>query len=306
MLLVAVIPETVSTRPLLRGLVTNAGISGVALLITAIIQTSKNSLSLYHAIFIIHILYFTGMLVAPSGNYQGSMQSHLRRAILALIMTYGSVLLFTGFAFYIWARAPTFGQNHECNSQIKYIFFFKSVIVTTGWLRRLWMAGLGISLALLIVVPLASCLCMCFLGDASGSSSGGGGMKETSKKSSKLLAAVYGVVMLELYEKRNQHLLTAGEDQWTFGQIFSIIQMISVLNEVLHFLLSGCSAEEEEEGEPGDEEQVNAQAQQPDSASIRSQKTRLPKFSMPWKRKEDDSGGNTPTTVTEKTSTRVS
>jgi len=159
------------------------------------------------------------------------------------------------------------------------------------------MAGLGISLALLIVVPLASCLCMCFLGDASGSSSGGGGMKETSKKSSKLLAAVYGVVMLELYEKRNQHLLTAGEDQWTFGQIFSIIQMISVLNEVLHFLLSGCSAEEEEEGEPGDEEQVNAQAQQPDSASIRSQKTRLPKFSMPWKRKEDDSGGNTPTTV---------
>jgi hypothetical protein len=68
-------------------------------------------------------------------------------------------------------------------------------------------------------------------------------------------------------ERRNQHLLTAGEDQWTFSQIFSITQMISVLDEVLHFLL--CSADEEEEGEPGDEEQVNAQAQQPDSASIR-------------------------------------
>ena len=69
MLLVAVIPETASTAPLLHGLITNAGISGVALLITAIIQTSKHSLSLYHAIFIIHILYFTGILVAPSGKH---------------------------------------------------------------------------------------------------------------------------------------------------------------------------------------------------------------------------------------------
>jgi len=301
MLLVAIIPETKSTSPLLHGLITNAGISGVALLITALIQTSKNSLSLYHAVFIIHILYFTGILVAPSGNYKGSVHSHLRRAIMAVVMTYGSVLLFTGYAFYVWARAPTFGQNHECNSQIKYIFFFKSISVTTGWLRRLWMAGLGISLALLILLPLISCLCICLLGDGSGSgSSSGGGVKRTSTKSSKFLAAVYGVVMLELYEKRNQHLLSAGENQWTFGQIFSIIQIISVFNELLHFLLSGCSADEEEEGEPGDEEPVNAQPQQPDSASIGSRKTRLPTFSMPWKRKEekkDNSRDNTPTTV---------
>ena len=67
MLLMAIIPEIEITKPLLEVLVGNAGISGLALLITAIVQTVQKKLSLYHAIFIIHMLYFTGIMVAPSG-----------------------------------------------------------------------------------------------------------------------------------------------------------------------------------------------------------------------------------------------
>ena len=68
MLLMALIPEVDITKPLLEVLVGNAGISGLALLVTAIVQTVQNQLSLYHAIFIIHMLYFTGIMVAPSGK----------------------------------------------------------------------------------------------------------------------------------------------------------------------------------------------------------------------------------------------
>ena len=67
MLLMAIIPEVEITKPLLEVLVGNAGISGLALLVTAIVQTVQKQLSLYHAIFIIHMLYFTGIMVAPSG-----------------------------------------------------------------------------------------------------------------------------------------------------------------------------------------------------------------------------------------------
>ena len=68
MLLMAIIPEVEITKPLLEVLVGNAGISVLALLVTAIVQTVKKQLSLYHAIFIIHMLYFTGIIVMPSGK----------------------------------------------------------------------------------------------------------------------------------------------------------------------------------------------------------------------------------------------
>jgi hypothetical protein len=67
------------------------------------------------------------------------------------------------------------GQNSEYNSRV---FFFKSAIATTGQLRRLLMANLGI----LEILPHA---CACF--PAGGSGDGfGGEMRGTSRKSSGL------------------------------------------------------------------------------------------------------------------------
>ena len=100
-------------------------------------------------------------------------------------MTYGSIMLFTGYAFYVWATAPTFGTTPECNNEIKYIFFFRSVRATVGWLRNLWMTGLGATLGLMILVPLASCLCLCFLG------SGGGGRSSIRKNTVKYSKPLY-------------------------------------------------------------------------------------------------------------------
>ena len=67
-LLIALIPSTPYTDPLLGALFTNASINGLGLLITAIVQTAQNDLSLYPALFVQHLLFFLGVGVAPAGN----------------------------------------------------------------------------------------------------------------------------------------------------------------------------------------------------------------------------------------------
>jgi hypothetical protein len=63
----ACIPNLPAFDPLRAVLRANAGVSGTALLITAIIQTSQHQLSLYHALFILHMLFFLGITITPAG-----------------------------------------------------------------------------------------------------------------------------------------------------------------------------------------------------------------------------------------------
>jgi hypothetical protein len=67
-LLNAFIPNHPIFHPLRDVLIANAGVSGTALLITAVIQTAQHQLSLYHAIFILHMLFFLGITVSPTGT----------------------------------------------------------------------------------------------------------------------------------------------------------------------------------------------------------------------------------------------
>ena len=68
MFLLALVPQTPHTEELLNALYANAGIAGLGLLLTAIIQTAQGQLSLFHAIFILHILYFLGTGASPMGE----------------------------------------------------------------------------------------------------------------------------------------------------------------------------------------------------------------------------------------------
>jgi hypothetical protein len=67
-LLIAVVPETPETRELLSALYSNAGLSGLGLLVTAIVQTAANQLSLFHAIFIFHIIFALGISASSIGE----------------------------------------------------------------------------------------------------------------------------------------------------------------------------------------------------------------------------------------------
>lgn len=46
--------------------------------------------------------------------------------------------------------------------------------------------------------------------------------------------------MLELYGRRSNDVLAPGEQQWTFGQIMALIQILNTLNESLHCLITGA------------------------------------------------------------------
>ena len=52
---------------LLDSLNANAGLTSFSLLVTAIIQTFQKKLDLYHAIFVLHIIYSLGVIVYLSG-----------------------------------------------------------------------------------------------------------------------------------------------------------------------------------------------------------------------------------------------
>ena len=56
-LLTAITPENGHTDELLDGLYKNSVINGLSLVITAVIQTIENQLDLYHAIFVMQIIF---------------------------------------------------------------------------------------------------------------------------------------------------------------------------------------------------------------------------------------------------------
>jgi len=52
---------------LLNDLYTNAGLTGFGLFMTAVIETIREGLDLYHALFVLNIVYFLGAMVYYTG-----------------------------------------------------------------------------------------------------------------------------------------------------------------------------------------------------------------------------------------------
>jgi len=67
MLVTAVCPRMRWAAKLLDDLNTNAGMTGFGLHVTAIVQTVRKELDLYHAIFVLHIIYSLGIILYLSG-----------------------------------------------------------------------------------------------------------------------------------------------------------------------------------------------------------------------------------------------
>ncbi|PFH45969.1 hypothetical protein AMATHDRAFT_88580 [Amanita thiersii Skay4041] len=223
--------------PLISVLTANAGISGAALLITALIETGKHRLSLFHAIFIIHSLFFLGINISPIGKYKGNVSVRL---VLTIFLGLGLMLTYLGWSLFVWATTSTFGPSPECNSQIKYIMFFAvKISATAGWLSRFWLALLSITLIAMFFTPLLACCCPTrnrFVLPTTYTAQAG-----------HLLAPVYGIANLELYVKANKHLLTDGEQTLSFGQIYALVMVISIADELLHYVLAGCGDDDDDD-----------------------------------------------------------
>ncbi|KAF8336328.1 uncharacterized protein EI90DRAFT_3152532 [Cantharellus anzutake] len=144
--IIALIPRIPETEELRKSLTQGAGLNGVALLLTAVVQTGSNSLDLYHAIIIIHMLGFLGLATYPAGSYRATPA----RLVVFWISTWAVYATYLAWVTYIWVKAPTFGSRPECNSSTVYVVFFRGVRATVPWLRWLAVTFAGLGMILLL------------------------------------------------------------------------------------------------------------------------------------------------------------
>jgi hypothetical protein len=64
---------------------------------------------------------------------------------MGVLVQFVSVIAFTAWGLYVLADVKTFGIQHECNNQIKYVVFFFTIRATAPWLRGVWIAGIVLS-----------------------------------------------------------------------------------------------------------------------------------------------------------------
>jgi hypothetical protein len=162
--LIALIPENNRTSEIVNGLYQNAVFYGLALVLTAVIQTLQEQLDLYHAIFVMQIIfslnfvYSYGMLLVhsllkllmryantgmkkfvrdSSSNSPESRVKLRRTKIIIGIQTFTTVM-FTIWLLYVWLKDSHFGSQPECNHLVKYVFVYANVRATETWLRVLF------------------------------------------------------------------------------------------------------------------------------------------------------------------------
>ncbi|KAI0269840.1 hypothetical protein BC834DRAFT_1039527 [Gloeopeniophorella convolvens] len=245
MVLLAIVPRTPYTEELLNALYANAGLSGLGLLLTAIVQTAQHQLSLFHALFIQHILFFLGTGAAPMGKYHWSRS----RIVMGVVVQYASVIAFAAWSIYLWAHVGTFGAQHQCNDEVKYVVMFVSVRTTVSWLRGVWIAVLvAATLSLMAGFAITALFVLKMRDEEVGGEGGGEGGEQPEQHKpwyfnvsfALLLSAIYSTVMLELTVQRNSKahggIVDADDNEWAFGQILSIVMIIANLNEVIHCL----------------------------------------------------------------------
>ena len=155
MFLLAIIPHTPITERILNTLCLTAGASSAGLLLTAIVQTAQHQFSLFHALFILHILYSLGIGISPMGECSaiscffvsrsspppaGNYHVTGSRIAMAVLLQLVLVFSFIAWGSYLWVNVKDFGSQPECNDRIKYVILFFTVRATAPWLRFLWIA----------------------------------------------------------------------------------------------------------------------------------------------------------------------
>ncbi|KAH9002861.1 hypothetical protein EDB83DRAFT_2468442 [Lactarius deliciosus] len=262
-LLTALIPQKEYTDELLDSLYLNAIFYGLALLITALVQTIQRQLDLYHAIIVMQVilslqfLHGFGMrryILANKKEFRIKMKLTIAIQILSL-------LIFYPWSFYMWINAPRFGAQPECNDLVKFVLVFYTFQATVLWARYLCMTILAMTtfallcnLIVIFAVYKVHKVVQPPSDDRSDSEKGNEPSLEPANKTKNLakkmgtklirvlttiawglsiLSAVVGVANTELTVHRNYPNVQAGEGAWGFGQIVSVIFILPSVIEIL-------------------------------------------------------------------------
>ncbi|GKT53818.1 hypothetical protein ColTof4_05980 [Colletotrichum tofieldiae] len=244
-------------------------LQGLALLCTAVYQTFKGQLTLFHAICVLHLLSLLGFGLVAQRRYQGGgLNRWLVMAALRVIIA----CAFTALTAYIWVTAPTFGSQPDCNASTFYVVFGVSLHATNDVFRYVILAlmasmAVGWVFSMVIYVFLAHCCCGGVRSgmkwarrvnpDVEALKNVVGRIKVSDPKYKRDIISgqvvqlfiqtginVYMIVTLEQIVKRNH--LSEEEKEWTFGQVLAIFVLLGVVVEVINILLPKLDRDVEE------------------------------------------------------------
>jgi len=232
-LLISLIPETELTTELLDGLYENSVFLGLGLVITAVIQTIQGQLDLYHAIFVMQIIFSLDFVYAYGMRRFSHSRNALRSVLLVSIQMF-STAVFTIWLLYVWAQNSRFGSQPECTHVVKYVLFFASVHATATWLRAFFIIGIVFAACSLllgfgsIIVSLKTEPSKEQRSGVSDEKVDGTGGKSIYKHflTFPVGSAIYGVTTLELIVQRNRSNVESGENDWGFGQIVALVLLL--------------------------------------------------------------------------------
>jgi len=261
-LITALIPQSKSTTELLNSLYLNAIFYGLAILITAFVQTIQRQLDLYHAIIVMQmilsllLLHGFGMRRYISAN---KIDFKMKMIIAVQIL---SLFIFYPWSFYVWISASRFGPQPECNDLVKFVLAFCTFQVTVLWARYLCMTILAMTtFTLLCNLTVIYNVRKAYQGYSQPQSHAWTEVEKGKvpaneikvrekgmwKRLKRLLIAVSWVLCVlsavvsaastELTVHRNRPYVQAGEGAWGFGQVVSVILIIPSIIEVLAWVL---------------------------------------------------------------------
>lgn len=215
-------------------------VQGLALLCTAVYETFKHQLTLFHAVCVIHLLFLLGVNVVSRGRYR--MFGALRQLALFTV-TIIALGTFSAFSTFVWITAPQFGSQPECNNQTIYVIFGVSINVTSSVFRWI-MAAIFLAAPGIILLSLLIILCclgrkgllLRIRGNDRANEQVDGEKFPAIELAIHIAFCIYAIVSLEQTINRNN--VQSDEEQWTFGQIIALFILIGTANELLNLFLS--------------------------------------------------------------------
>ncbi|KAJ5794106.1 hypothetical protein N7457_000705 [Penicillium paradoxum] len=260
-----------------RGVSSALGMQGLALLCTAIYQTVRGDLTLFHAICVVHLLSILGTDLVSKGRYAGL--GPWRLYFFAIIQVL-ALAAFLAFNVYLWVTAPNFGSQPQCNKDTIYVVFGVSIKATSPVFRYIILGTMGLIVATfaLTFTCMLPCLCGFFayrrrnpgIGNRIEGQSRGwinwfvevnppvyqnrheppemlhgpALLRYTLNKVAYCAFCIYLIVSLEQTISRNN--LDPEEKGWTFGQVIAIFLLLGVANELLNVLLASWDRKKSE------------------------------------------------------------
>ena len=150
----------------------------------------------------------------------------------------------------MFANAPHFGNQPECNKHTKYVLFGIDIQATNVVFRWIFVAVLGCSaVGLLLWLVIVSGMVYCMKVDDCREQRRTGSEVYESEDAAcgeiigllgHLGVKVYMIVMLELIIKRKE--LLPGMSEWTFGQVLAMMMLTGPVTELLSLILGMCES----------------------------------------------------------------